>query len=245
MTTPRTIGIKNATVSADGKWGTVDNYDQYGAGGGAGGSIQMTTKNLRGDGTISTRGGAGSSNGGGGGAGGRLVMNYLKSYLSSSQPEQSYFWHGTSDIAGGTPGDMAFKFQGPGAGQNGTMHHSKCFPGYSGVFCSPCDVGYYKYDYSYGQCQPCQNKPENAFYTKQAETSSICEYECIAIVEKKANNIDCLDPIELDVQRVGGNRNFFAILGLFLMISLGVFTMLTYRNQVILEELQQLSEIIY
>jgi hypothetical protein len=21
------------------------------------------------------------------------------------------------------------------------MHHSKCFPGYSGVFCSPCDVG--------------------------------------------------------------------------------------------------------
>jgi hypothetical protein len=68
-------------------------------------------------------------------------MNYLKSYLSSSQPEQSYFWHGTSDISGGTAGDMAFKFQGPGAGQNGTMHHSKCFPGYSGVFCSPCDVG--------------------------------------------------------------------------------------------------------
>ena len=67
MTTPSTINIKNATVSADGKWGTVDNYDQYGAGGGAGGSIQMTTKNLKGDGTISTRGGAGSSNGGGGG----------------------------------------------------------------------------------------------------------------------------------------------------------------------------------
>ena len=44
----------------------------------------MTTLNLKGDGHVSVKGGAGSAGGGGGGSGGRLVMNYLKSYLSSS-----------------------------------------------------------------------------------------------------------------------------------------------------------------
>lgn len=47
---------------------------------------------------MSVKGGSGSSNGGGGGAGGRLVMNYLKSYLASSQPDQSFYWTGTNDI---------------------------------------------------------------------------------------------------------------------------------------------------
>lgn len=151
LTTPNTTHMYNSSIEADGRAGTVSNYDQYGSGGGAGGSIQLSTLNLRGnDSWITARGGRGSSQGGGGGAGGRLVMNYQRSYLADSQPNQSFYWSGHSDISGGQAGDMAFKYQAPSAGQNGTMHHSKCFPGYSGVFCKRCPVGFYKYDYSYG-----------------------------------------------------------------------------------------------
>ena len=229
MTTPSTVGIQNSTVSADGKWGVTENYDQFGAGGGSGGSIQITTLNMRGNGHVSVKGGSGSSNGGGGGSGGRLVMNYLKSYLSSSQPDQSFFWTGTDDIQGGFGGSMAFKFQGPGDGQNGTMHHSKCFPGYSGVFCTACEIGWYKSDYSRGVCQKCENKPDAAYYTKYAEITPLCQYQCDQFIEDVSTNADCLDPLQLDYQRIGGQSNFFVILGLFLMISLCVFTMLTYK----------------
>lgn len=129
-----------------------------------------------GNGHVTVKGGAGSSGGGGGGAGGRLVINYLKSYLSSSQPDQSFYWTGTHDVSGGIKGDMRFKYQGPNNGQDGTMFHSKCFPGYSGPFCRACPIGTYKYDFSFGLCLPCQNKPKNAYYTKIGESTSICEY---------------------------------------------------------------------
>jgi len=46
----------------------------------------MTT-NLRGNETgLTAFGGTGSTNGGGGGSGGRLVINYLRGYMMSSQP---------------------------------------------------------------------------------------------------------------------------------------------------------------
>ena len=109
ITSPGTTNLDNGTViDAQGSWGIQENFDQYGAGGGSGGSIQITTLNLRGNGFVSVKGGAGSSGGGGGGAGGRLVMNYLKSYLSTSQPAQSFYWSGKSDISGGSKGDMDF-----------------------------------------------------------------------------------------------------------------------------------------
>jgi hypothetical protein len=82
-------------------------------------------------------------------------MNYLKGYLASSQPAQSFYWVGTYDIDGGQSGQISHHFQAPLNGQDGTMYHSKCFPGYSGVFCSPCEVGFYKYDYSFGRCLEC------------------------------------------------------------------------------------------
>ena len=108
---------------------------------------------------MSVKGGAGSAYGGGGGSGGRLVMNYLKSYLASSQPMQSYYWSGTHDISGGLRGDTNIRTLSASNGEDGTMFHAKCFPGFSGVFCKPCDIGEYKYDYSFGKCFPCQNKP--------------------------------------------------------------------------------------
>lgn len=39
LTTPQTIKMTNATISAEGLWGTTENYDQFGAGGGSGGSV--------------------------------------------------------------------------------------------------------------------------------------------------------------------------------------------------------------
>ena len=53
------------------------------AGGGAGGSIQMITTNLKGTGEISAKGGDGVFSGGGG-SGGRIFINFLKGYTISS-----------------------------------------------------------------------------------------------------------------------------------------------------------------
>jgi hypothetical protein len=77
--------------------------NKLGAGGGAGGSIQIITKNIRGDGNVSLKGGNGH-NGGGGGSGGRAVINFLASYMADSYPEQSYFWEGTINLDGGDGG---------------------------------------------------------------------------------------------------------------------------------------------
>jgi len=198
-----------------------------------------------GDGLISTMGGAGTKNGGGGGSGGRFIMNYLKSYLSISNPEQSYYWDGVHDVEGGAGGKIASKYQAGGPGQSGTMYHSKCFPGYSGVFCKACPAGFYKYDYSYGECIPCINKPKFAHYTKRGEDNSMCEYQCHSLFESSEYNKDCLDPISLEVQRLGGVIPFFALLGLFLIFSLILFSMLSYRSQQIGEELKDLPETLY
>jgi len=86
LTATSTTEIKNSTIAADGHWGNLDNYDQKGSGGGSGGSIQLVTQNLRGNGQFSVKGGDGSKNGGGGGGGGRFAMNYLRPYKADSQP---------------------------------------------------------------------------------------------------------------------------------------------------------------
>ncbi len=74
------LRINNTNIKADGAFGKSRMNDTYGAGGGSGGSIQILTKHLDGNGILSAKGGNGSL-GGGGGSGGRIVMNYLGSYL--------------------------------------------------------------------------------------------------------------------------------------------------------------------
>mmetsp|Transcript_4035 Transcript_4035/g.6817 ORF Transcript_4035/g.6817 Transcript_4035/m.6817 type:complete len:199 (+) Transcript_4035:2086-2682(+) len=83
------VSLKDSRVLADGSKGRVINYDQFGSGGGSGGSIQITTHAMAGNGILSVKGGAGSENEGGGGAGGRFVMNFLRSYITSSYPRLS------------------------------------------------------------------------------------------------------------------------------------------------------------
>jgi len=125
------------------------------------------------------------------------------------------------------------------------MFHSKCFPGYSGVFCKACPIGEYKYDYSYGHCQSCENKPFMSYYVNEAEGTSLCKYECSSFYEKSTTNPDCLDPISLEVQRIGGVLPFFGMLGVFTIISLIIFMALSYRSEVIKERFKNLPETIY
>jgi len=58
---------------------------KFGSGGGAGGSVQIVTKNLEGNSKILLNGGRGSIGGGGGGAGGRLGINFLQSFNVTNQ----------------------------------------------------------------------------------------------------------------------------------------------------------------
>jgi hypothetical protein len=52
-------------------------------------------------------GGNGSKNGGGGGSGGRLAVNFLRSFLASSYPDQSYYWRGSLNLDGGKGGSFS------------------------------------------------------------------------------------------------------------------------------------------
>ena len=86
---------------------------------------------------------------------------------------------------------------------------------------------------------------KNSFYNTIGEKSSICAYECDALLERAEHNPDCLDPISLEVQRLGGVIPFFGLLGIFLLLSLLIFSMLSYRSQVILENMKELRESLY
>ena len=56
----------------------------FGSGGGAGGTISIMTRYLKGDADIKAKGGDGSSGGGGGGAGGRLAVQFLSGFSFNS-----------------------------------------------------------------------------------------------------------------------------------------------------------------
>lgn len=104
-----TLG-QGSSIRANGQSGRLQDLSQAGSGGGSGGSIFITTLNMRGNGLVSAHGGSGSDRGGGGGAGGRFVMNYLKSYSRHSYPAMSYDWVGELDISGGDAGDIAISY---------------------------------------------------------------------------------------------------------------------------------------
>mmetsp|Transcript_4035 Transcript_4035/g.6815 ORF Transcript_4035/g.6815 Transcript_4035/m.6815 type:complete len:761 (+) Transcript_4035:2773-5055(+) len=110
----------------------------------------------------------------------------------------------------------------------------KCLPGYSGVFCQACPVGTFKNDYSYGRCIDCQNKPSHSVYTDEAESSSVCSYECknLEIYERSVHNRDCLDPLSLEFQRMGGALPFFLLLLVFLWVALVIFVIIMYKSDV-------------
>ena len=120
-------------------------------------------------------------------------------------------------------------------------------PGYSGPFCSVCRPGTFKPDYSYGVCAPCRNRPDNAYYDKAGESSAICSYECTEhrLIERVATNPDCLNPVALEMQRVGGVSSFFLLLLAFLFFAYLIYFTMQCRSLEILTAKRALKDTIY
>lgn len=84
-----------------------------------------------------------------------------------------------------------------------------------------------------------------SFYDKAAEDSSICSYQCTSFLEKVENNRDCLNEVELDVQRLGGQRNFFGVILFFLASMLAILIGLVYRHTVNAENVKNIETEMY
>ena len=95
---------RGSNVRADGGYGyklrdvNVTDTVIPGSGGGSGGSIQILTTNLDGDGFITAKGGNGSIGGGGGGSGGRVVLYFLGNYLADFWNQHTFNWTGSLNI---------------------------------------------------------------------------------------------------------------------------------------------------
>lgn len=153
-------------------------------------------------------GGDGSLYGGGGGSGGRFVSHLLQSYNATNFVEQSLRWNGTISLTGGKGGDRKdnqtlrsyHKLEQAavaGNGQDGTTTQTKCFGGFSGPFCKPCEIGTYKYDFGFSVCKPCSNKPVNSFYDHIAQNSALCAYQCVEGLETVDVNPMCVTSLDL------------------------------------------------
>ena len=80
------LRLSSSKIRANGHSGVQKNK-VMGSGGGAGGTIHILTRSLKGESHIEARGGKGSSGGGGGGSGGRLFIKYSSGYKKDAQPE--------------------------------------------------------------------------------------------------------------------------------------------------------------
>ena len=83
MTSSDTVTIRNSVLSVEGSAGVYAKA-MPGSGGGSGGSVQVITKSISGNGLVHLKGGDGSLNGGGGGSGGRLVTHFLKNFNTTA-----------------------------------------------------------------------------------------------------------------------------------------------------------------
>jgi len=103
--------ILNGNLYADGKRGSQSS--QYGAGGGAGGSVYITTNNITGSGVIQANGGIGGTNGfstrrGGGGGGGRVAVYYNESSYNGISNSSVAGGSATSSATAGETGSLIF-----------------------------------------------------------------------------------------------------------------------------------------
>ena len=114
--------------------------------------------------------------------------------------------------------DSGFVYVDGLSGQDGEVLAGKCFGGYSGPFCKACPSGTFKYDFSYAICQPCDNKPLNAFYSDIAAATSNCPYECSEGLDPIEVNRRCQNALELQVERVGGVASALLVSALFLSL---------------------------
>lgn len=105
LSASETISLNYSMLTVRGQHGKASQH--YGSGGGAGGSIQIITRNIAGDAMLDLSGGDGSTNGGGGGSGGRFVSHLLHHFNATSINEQSLRWNGTVQLDGGKGGSRS------------------------------------------------------------------------------------------------------------------------------------------
>lgn len=121
----------------------------------------------------------------------------------------------------------------------------KCFGGYSGPFCKPCEIGTYKYNFGFGVCQTCNNKPENSFYDAIAQSSSQCSFQCVEGFEPVAVNPQCMSSIDLQVERVGGANGALVVAVLFCLFSLVLWIIISLRSNCIKARTKDLYSTVY
>jgi len=73
------------------------------------------------------------------------------------------------------------------------------------------------------------NKPELSYYNKDAETTSLCGYQC-KYWESSDTNPDCLDPLSEEFERIGGAIPFLVLMVIFVIVCLLLFATLSYRS---------------
>ncbi|CAE7292248.1 pim2 [Symbiodinium necroappetens] len=86
-----------------------------------------------------------------------------------------------------------------------------CSAGYAGLFCDPCDAGFWSSG-GLSACQACENKPPNGNYTKSKWPNSNCPYSCGVGVPNRKSNPACLDPMAYALSFFGGPKGVLAIL---------------------------------
>ncbi|CAE7030640.1 pim2 [Symbiodinium sp. CCMP2592] len=194
------------------------------AAGGAGGQILIfATKIATADEApvVSVAGGAGACSASanvlsGGGGGGFVGFNWTATSPFPSHGEL------VVDVAGGLMGNDGSGTNCSWVVPNGhglreTYGHEGqamplrgCSAGYAGLFCDPCDAGFWSSGGLSG-CQACTNKPPNGNYTKSKWPNPNCPYSCGVGVPNRKSNPGCLDPMAYALSFFGGAKGVLAI----------------------------------
>ena len=180
-----------------------------GAGGGAGGSIWITTQYLIGQSArIWAVGGDGAGLGAGGG-GGRVLFEWIGAEGAPSVGYQYNLWNCSDlwqqsnvSVVGGRS-SVQYSFQQSGGA--GSIESLRCTPGHFGPFCLPCELGFYKEGWDYAEtCSKCSNKPAAGTYTHSHWNTSDCPYRCPSTYADASQNPHCYSPIQVFVNYFGG-----------------------------------------
>ena len=104
------------------------------SGGGSGGSVQIITTKLIGNGTININGGNGTIRQSGGGGGGKASIFFRQSHNMSYYPSMTELWHGQIKRRGGHGyAETEREFNEDYDGYEGILFTTKCQAGYSGA----------------------------------------------------------------------------------------------------------------
>ena len=201
------INIAQGKVMSNGE-DSPPSSEAEGAGGGAGGSIWLTTQFLSGHSArIWSVGGDGAGLGAGGG-GGRILFQWIGvqgpygGYAYNHDNCSDQWLQSNVSVLGGA---SSYQISPQQAGSPGSFVSLQCTPGHYGPFCLPCDVGYYKEGWDYAAvCSECTNKPAAGTYTHDSWVSSDCPYKCPSTYADANENPHCYSPLEVFVDYFGG-----------------------------------------